>query len=253
MVHPARKAATCAAFLLAGAVLSVAVAWSLPFIAGPRKLADPIHETMSWGAAADPQNQWWLVSVLDTLPTDMQRWNWYPSREEAVHWADWYSAYGREQVQTSPRWNSVRLASFSLPYWSAIHHSDLERFDPSLVPSSSLVPADRVYTFWELAQGWPFRCVRGSQLTAIAATADVPFQTFGTYTFDPRHVIALKSIPRGLVADAAFFAFLLPVPRLTFRVIRQGYRRRHGLCIACGYDRKGIDPAADCPECGGRS
>lgn len=48
--------------------------------------------------------------------------------------------------------------------------------------------------------------------------------------------------PLAVVPGAA--AFLLWRGELPAR------RRRLGQCVKCGYDRRGIDPAAACPECG---
>jgi hypothetical protein len=34
-------------------------------------------------------------------------------------------------------------------------------------------------------------------------------------------------------------------------VVKRAVRRRRGLCVVCGYDRRGLDVGGVCPECGG--
>lgn len=54
------------------------------------------------------------------------------------------------------------------------------------------------------------------------------------------------AIPHALVA-----AFLAAAAfGLWFPHRRSARRRAEGLCLRCGYDRRGLAPAASCPECG---
>lgn len=62
----------------------------------------------------------------------------------------------------------------------------------------------------------------------------------------------------GFIANTAFFALILFVIGLLLkRVMSQfaplrKYRLANGLCVACGYDRRGISRELPCPECSHR-
>lgn len=61
--------------------------------------------------------------------------------------------------------------------------------------------------------------------------------------------------PRGWVVEVCFYqiaVLLLAVIVLTRWRAKAKVRRARlrGECIGCGYDRKGLDPSALCPECG---
>jgi Zn finger protein HypA/HybF involved in hydrogenase expression len=43
---------------------------------------------------------------------------------------------------------------------------------------------------------------------------------------------------------------MLPAAILWGADVRLVRRRRRGLCPSCGYDRRGLAPDANCPECG---
>jgi hypothetical protein len=206
---------------------------------------------MAWGPAQDRKSEWWMVSVYNTCATDSQRWNWYGTQAEANKQSDWYINWGHIQAAHEPTWRTVTQAGFSLPSWSAIHHNDLDRFDPALIPTGAITPPDRCYTFWEMAQGLPFRCVRGTQLTADGAMAILPITDIGLYFRDPQHPIPYIPIPLGLLADTLIYAAVLAAPLLLFTRMRSLRRRRRGLCARCAYDRKGLVDGTPCPECGG--
>ncbi len=152
-------------FLIVGAIVSIAVAWGLPIALTPSP-TKPLHATMAWGPAQDRKSEWWMVSVYNTFAADSQQWNWYGTQAEATKQSNWYINWGHIQAAQEPTWRTITQAEFSLPYWSAIHHDDLDHFDPALIPAGAITPPDRCYSFWEGAQGWPFRCVRCTQLTA---------------------------------------------------------------------------------------
>jgi hypothetical protein len=205
---------------------------------------------MSWGAAPDRRAEWWMVSRRTVLEGDFLSWNWYDKEAEATKNRDYYIAFATNAKKTDQRWTGTDLGAFSLPSWSAINHHDLDRFDPALVPSASLVPPDRVYTFWEVAQGWPFRCLRGTQLTAVAAFADMPFQAIGLSGDRAARLMALTPIPSGLLADSLIYSAALVALCWAFARLRARRRRLRAQCTWCGYDRRGLEAGAPCPECG---
>ena len=88
------------------------------------------------------------------------------------------------------------------------------------------------------------------------------------------HMYAQRSVPGGLTRYAPepaswprwgpnggvtlgflplwlpFTIFTLPAATLFHRDRRLARRRRAGMCVKCGYDRRGLAPGAICPECG---
>jgi hypothetical protein len=127
-------------------------------------------------------------------------------------------------------------------------------------PTQDTIPDDgsRDYVwFSETAAGWPFKALRS--WTRLDGRADRPHNpnyavlVRGTLEFtlagEPRRVPTLPIWP-GLVANTLLFStgwwLLLSAPVW----LRRGRRKARGRCIACGYDRAGLAPAANCPECG---
>jgi hypothetical protein len=58
---------------------------------------------------------------------------------------------------------------------------------------------------------------------------------------------AMSSLAWGVVWWAAWWGAARGL-----RAQRRRWRRRKGLCTACGYDRRGLEAGVGCPECGGR-
>ena len=65
-----------------------------------------------------------------------------------------------------------------------------------------------------------------------------------------RFALPLLPLWPGFLMNTLFYALLLFVAWRTPIFVRRTLRRRRGRCIRCGYDRRGLDPHAACPECG---
>ncbi|OAB59804.1 hypothetical protein AY599_08880 [Leptolyngbya valderiana BDU 20041] len=70
-----------------------------------------------------------------------------------------------------------------------------------------------------------------------------------THNLD-RFALPLLPLWPGFAINTAFYALLLFIAWRTPGVLRRAVRRRGGRCVACGYDRRGLDADAACPECG---
>jgi hypothetical protein len=57
----------------------------------------------------------------------------------------------------------------------------------------------------------------------------------------------------GLAANTVLYAAVLQVLMIATERSRGWWRQRRGRCAACNYDRRGIERAAACPECGAAS
>lgn len=77
-----------------------------------------------------------------------------------------------------------------------------------------------------------------------------PGQTIATRNTLDRFALPLLPLWPGFLINTLFYALLLFGAWRVPGVVRRTLRRRRGRCIACGYDRDGLDPDAACPECG---
>jgi hypothetical protein len=65
-----------------------------------------------------------------------------------------------------------------------------------------------------------------------------------------RPALPLRPLWTGLLLDTFFYAAIMAGLIYAPRMVRQVWRKRHGLCTTCGYARTGLAPNTACPECG---
>lgn len=107
-------------------------------------------------------------------------------------------------------------------------------------------------------QGWPTPCMRswswnigdrrGSK-TTVGPVAQVPAflqQALGSST----NVLPITPVPGRFLACTLFWATPWLLGLSAFAEGRRWQRRRLGRCLACGYHLAGLDGGAKCPECG---
>jgi hypothetical protein len=87
---------------------------------------------------------------------------------------------------------------------------------------------------------------------AYGVTGGIELRPYPT-GFDGESWRALPCQPvwLGAIVNTLFYATLMWLVATGFCWVRRAWRRRHGLCAACGYDQRGKRGAATrCPECG---
>ncbi len=62
-------------------------------------------------------------------------------------------------------------------------------------------------------------------------------------------VVPLRPLPLGTAINTLVFASP-PLAVIAFRAARTAHRRKHSLCVHCGYNRSDLPREAPCSECG---
>jgi hypothetical protein len=112
------------------------------------------------------------------------------------------------------------------------------------------------YNLERFESGWPMRCLRVTGFNSMTPNQrlvtdawiahDIPFQSHYRLTSG---LIPSQLAPIGIIVDSALFAGFLAALVLGPRALRTWSRQRHGRCIRCGYDRRGLSASSTCPEC----
>jgi hypothetical protein len=103
------------------------------------------------------------------------------------------------------------------------------------------------------AFGWPMRAMYQHRVLTrwgigyAPRTSDSYEVNVGTRDY---HRFPLGRIWIGLVVDAASWGLAFGLLWLAVLWLRAFVARRRGLCVECGYDRRGLATGAVCPECG---
>lgn len=115
-----------------------------------------------------------------------------------------------------------------------------------------------------IAAGWPMPALWGWETrtfrinTTTGETTNVPIDGRGLFAPPSavrrltRQGVRLPYLPvwPGFAVDSAIAAALWWMLLTAPGAIKRWRRRRRGLCIACGYDLRGLAEGAACPECG---
>ncbi len=229
-----RRIVLTAIFLLAGAVVNVAVAWAC---AVWLDRGGPIHGSPKDGVTAADDPRWW-VWVIDARGSTLVK-SWAsrdPPRLGALP-----SDATQEEIDAWLSGKPIRVPNdlVPVPAWSR----------------ASAMPTEANYgqgtaALWEDAAGWPMRGLASLHQEVVGQNAGTSWGLrFGAaqgFLGLPR-VLPLRPIPVGFAVNTIFYAavfwLLIPGPFALRRFIRV----KRGRCVKCGYP---MGESAVCTECG---
>lgn len=241
---PLYAATACLGF---GLVVSVALAWALS-LWPTRDIGNTFQSSVN--------------SRPDGVPSYHSVYSWSNSKSLGFrHIAIWANP-GHEPInrhaarrmhdeihagQAGLRPDQVAVRPYVPPAW------------PAWLPT---LPEDGAqYTEWGArAAGWPWPCLASRSATSTAGVRETrwalriwPAPVFvGTAPRDPdQGTVPMRPLAFGLAANTLLFAAPLFLVLVVPAWIRRARRGRRGCCRWCGYDRRGLEPAQPCPECGG--
>lgn len=186
-----------------------------------------------------------------------------------LHYASWeWRAEARSRwvwtVEASPIGNTKNTAK--PPWWSGARVPPPVRQErPPALPGQGDLCA-----LYEAVCGWPepvfYAGARvwfdesvqfGSATEVLAGAGSELFRQAVPRAYRSRVDQRQPSMPRvlwrGLFADTLFWSVCLSVMPLgwaAWRSVARRRRRSRGLCVACGFDLRGLEQGRPCPECG---
>ena len=148
-------------------------------------------------------------------------------------WMEYYNAGGR---------------AFQLYQPTSKHYDDpaILHGDP---PYFAAVPAAGDKSAGIELHGWPVVCLYCEYNVPETGRATVHGEAHAKF-IDLRFTLPYKVHWLGMIADVGFYTTIFASVRFRPRAVIRWRRTRRGLCLSCGYDRRGIATDAACPECG---
>jgi hypothetical protein len=106
------------------------------------------------------------------------------------------------------------------------------------------------------AYGWPLLCMthHDTEYPYSSPSSGTDSWTYwhvpNRYLKQPYYIFPRRILPLRFATNAAIYAFLISAGWPLTALARSFIRGRRGACPNCGYDRRGLTPDANCPECG---
>lgn len=208
-------------YILAGALLSVLIAWTTSELGPNRVLTTANMGTLERDGlhllVQSAQGAYWKLVRLIAQPDEAQ--------------ARWLASHGGNEEVATP----------TVPKWAlASMDSNAAQVKPGPAGAGAAVSV--------LAIGWPFVCLKGVQIRTVAGGTS----SFADEGFIRLGRVGLCCLPLwpGLLLNSVIFGVMLLAVRQASRVCIRRLRGTSGRCPTCAYERRGLPPDAACPECG---
>ena len=210
-----RQAKRIAACVVVGVVVNVLVAWGCGLQRGMGVV---------WGSTANVKGAGWVARVPEGWPSvaDETAYGWRFGEEESnAGWLSWDRAH-----EGAVMGGTVLATRLGWP-WRSLRHSIVYED----------IANERMHVGYVRTE-----VPRGSWERGVPCVA-------GLWGFTMRNgKLPVHPVWPGFVLNTMVYGALAWGVMCVPGVVRRGRRRRHGVCVGCGYDRRGIDGV--CPECG---
>ena len=221
-------------FLLAGAVVNVAVAWGCAVWLDS---GGPIHGSPTRGVTATDDPRWW-VWVIDVRGSTMVK-SWAsrdPPRLGALP-----PDATQEEIDAWLSGEPIRVPDdlVPVPAWSRV----------SAMPTEANYGKGKA-ALWEDAAGWPMRGLASQHQEVAGQNAGTSWGLrFGASqgVLGMPRVLPLRPIPVGFAVNTIFYAAVLWLLICGPFVLRRFIRLRRSLCPKCAYP---MGKSGVCSECG---
>ena len=226
-------------FLLLGAIVNVAVAWSSALWADAMALKY-VSATKKGHTAVDHPR--WTVSIIQgsssthvisnatrKLPGRSGPLPHNATKEEIDAWIDGQAIRVPKDIVKVPYWSRTRSPPMESDY--------------------------QAIGLWEEARGWPMRSLVWHYSRQPSNGIEIKRWSFAlSGTQGPvglPRALPLRPIPLGFFINSLIYALCLWMLVSAPRDLRRYFRNKRGQCLKCGYDMRGstVDSKV-CPECG---
>ncbi len=235
-------------FLLLGAVVNVAVAWTSVWWAPLPVIFSPV-KSMTGRARQSTEYHGFVAQRLTRKGADRVS-SWWMAPHVAVGEVRYPEAYAKQWV---PTWASGVFPDSRYVEWGWHYRMVEARGWPLISLRSShircvnwggQVGSPRVLGSVERRESaWP--------LPDLASSLFVEHGSAGSYPWKAVQQLPLRPMWRNFAINAAFYAVILWLLWSTPFAARRLIRKRRGRCVRCGYDLRGTEHEV-CPECGAK-